>query len=66
MEYFELALRWIFGLQIAFWGLNGFFHWVKIPPSSEVIEKFTQACIETRFLTSPRHCAWPFWLLSCL
>lgn len=50
MEYLELALRWIFGLQIAFWGLNGFFHWVQIPPSPPVIEKFVQACIETRFI----------------
>lgn len=50
MEYLDLALRWIFGLQIAFWGLNGFFHWVKIPPSAEVIEKFTQACIDTKFI----------------
>ena len=50
MEYLELALRWIFGLQMAFWGLNGFFHWVKIPPSSATIEKFTQACIDTGFI----------------
>lgn len=50
MEYLELALRWIFGLQIAFWGLNGFFHWVQIPPSPPVIEKFVQACIDTRFI----------------
>jgi len=50
MEYLELALRWIFGLQIAFWGLNGFFHWVKIPPSPPLIENFVQACIDTRFI----------------
>lgn len=50
MNYLELALRWIFGLQIAFWGLNGFFNWVKIPPQPPVIDKFVQACIEARFI----------------
>lgn len=33
-----------------FWGLNGFFHWVKIPPSGPIIEGFVTACIETRFI----------------
>lgn len=33
-----------------FWGLNGFFNWVKIPPESEVIDSFVEACIKTRFI----------------
>ena len=50
MEIVDLVCRIAFGLQMAFWGLNGFFHWVKIPPSPPVIEKFVEACIETRFI----------------
>lgn len=49
-EYLELFFRWAFGLQMIFWGLNGFFHLVPIPPSSDKINKFVEACIETKFL----------------
>lgn len=49
-NYFELALRWIVGLQMIFWGLNGFFHWKQIPPSAPAIDNFTQACFESRFI----------------
>lgn len=49
-DYIELTLRWIFALQMVFWGLNGFFNWIKLPPASPAIEKFVQACIETRFI----------------
>jgi uncharacterized membrane protein YphA (DoxX/SURF4 family) len=46
----ELTLRWILGLQLIFWGLNGFFHWKPIPPSAKVIDDFTAACMESRFI----------------
>lgn len=50
MEWLELALRFIFGAQMFFWGMNGFFNWVKIPPSSKIIDRFVESCIETRFI----------------
>lgn len=50
MNYLELALRWILGLQLIFWGLNGFFNWLKLPPAPPVIEGFITACIESRFI----------------
>lgn len=49
-EYIELTLRWIFGLQMCFWGLNGFFHWIQLPPAAPAIEKLISACIESRFI----------------
>ncbi|WP_347358719.1 hypothetical protein [Bdellovibrio sp.] len=49
-DYIEIACRWILGLQMFFWGLNGFFHWVKVPPSDPAIDRFVQACIDTRFI----------------
>jgi len=50
MDYFELALRWILGMQLTFWGLNGFFQWKQIPPSPAAIDKFVVACIESRII----------------
>ena len=50
MDYIEIACRWIFGLQMVFWGLNGFFHFLPIPPSSPTITRFTEACIEAKFI----------------
>ena len=50
MDYIEIACRWIFGAQMVFWGLNGFFHFLAIPPSSDVITRFTEACLETKFI----------------
>lgn len=49
-EIVESVIRWLFALQMVFWGLNGFFHWIQIRPAGAVIEKFVQACIETRFI----------------
>lgn len=49
-EYIEPALRGIFGIQMLFWGLNGFFHWIQLPPASPAIEKLISACIESRFI----------------
>lgn len=49
-DYIEIGLRWIFGLQMVFWGLNGFFNWIKMPPAPPVIERFVHACIESRFV----------------
>ncbi len=48
--YLEAALRGILGLQLLFWGLNGFFGWVKIPPSGPVIDNFVDACHQTKFI----------------
>jgi hypothetical protein len=48
--YLEAGLRIILGFQLMFWGLNGFFNWVKIPPSGPVIENFVSACIQTKFI----------------
>lgn len=48
--YIELVCRWIFSLQMIFWGLNGFFNWINIPPSGEGVGKFVQACVDTRFI----------------
>lgn len=50
LDYIEIACRWIFALQMIFWGLNGFFNWVQIPPSSEGVTRFAQACVDTRFI----------------
>lgn len=49
-DYIEIIFRWAFGLQMVFWGLNGFLHWVKIPPSGPGIDKFVEACVETKFI----------------
>lgn len=35
---------------MVFSGLNSLFHWVKIPPSGPVIDKFVEACTETKFI----------------
>ena len=51
-EYIEIAIRWIFAGQMLFWGLNGYFDWIKIPPASETMTRFTEACIETKFIMS--------------
>lgn len=50
IEFFEIFLRCILGIQLTFWGLNGFFHWKPIPPSSKAIDNFTAACVESRFI----------------
>lgn len=50
LELLEMALRWILGTQLFFWGLNGFFQWKKVPPSSEIINQFTELCIQSKFI----------------
>lgn len=50
MEWIEIICRWVLGLQLVFWGLNGFFHWKQIPPSAEPIDAFVEACIKTKFI----------------
>ncbi|HEY8270020.1 MAG TPA: DoxX family membrane protein [Pseudobdellovibrionaceae bacterium] len=50
MEHIELLFRWILGLQLAFWGLNGFFHWRPVSPSAKPINDFTEACIKSKFI----------------
>lgn len=49
-EYIDAILRGVFGLQMLFWGLNGFFHWIQLPPAAPAIEKTVNACIESRFI----------------
>lgn len=49
-EQIEFILRWVIGVQLTFWGLNGFFHWKPIPPSAEAINNFTEACIKSKFI----------------
>lgn len=48
--YLEVAIRWFFASQMVFWGLNGFYHWIKLKPDSEVIDNFINACIQTKFI----------------
>ena len=50
VDYIELILRWIFGLQMVFWGLNGFFRWKQVPPSAAAIDHFTAACLQSGFI----------------
>jgi hypothetical protein len=50
MEWVELIIRYIFMLQMIFWGLNGFLHFMSIPPSSEKIDAFVKACIDVGFI----------------
>lgn len=50
MEWIEITCRWALGLQLLFWGLNGFFHWKVIPPSSDFIAQFSDVCVKSRFI----------------
>jgi uncharacterized membrane protein YphA (DoxX/SURF4 family) len=50
ISWIEILLRWILGLQFAFWGLNGFFRWLPIPPSSDFINRFSDLCYESGFI----------------
>jgi uncharacterized membrane protein YphA (DoxX/SURF4 family) len=50
ITWVEILLRWFFGLQMVFWGLNGFFHWKPIPRSEDFITRFSDLCLESRFL----------------
>lgn len=50
IEYIEIAIRWIFGFEMVFWGLNGFFHWIKITPAADPIDQFIRACVEVKFI----------------
>jgi len=50
LEWFEIGCRWALGLQLLFWGLNGFFKWKAIPPSADFIDRFTDICIQSKFI----------------
>lgn len=50
MKNIEVAVRWFFALQMVFWGFNGFYHWIKLKPVSEVIDNLVDACIQTKFI----------------
>lgn len=45
-----MGFRWVFGLQMVFWGLNGIFHWVNLPPISAKFQRFVDACIDVGFV----------------
>lgn len=49
-EYIEIGLRWVFGFQMVFWGLNGFFKWFTPPSAGPKVDNFVSACIDTRFI----------------
>lgn len=49
-EYADLVCRWVFGLQMFFWGLNGFFHWIQTPAASPAMNRFVEACFEAKFI----------------
>lgn len=50
ISWIEILLRWILGLQLVFWGLNGFFNWKPIPRSDDFITRFADLCFESRFI----------------
>jgi uncharacterized membrane protein YphA (DoxX/SURF4 family) len=50
LEWFDLICRWVLGLQLLFWGLNGFFHWVVPPSESSFVTRFGDLCAESRFI----------------
>ena len=49
-ESIEFLLRITLGLQLVFWGLNGFFQWIQFKNQPTVINNFVGACIDTRFI----------------
>lgn len=50
IDLIDLVFRWILGVQLLFWGLNGFFHWRQVPPSPPSMDRFVSACFESRFI----------------
>lgn len=50
MTLFLNFLSYFLGIQLIFWGLNGFFNWISPPPSGPVFERFVKACYEVRFI----------------
>ena len=50
LEWLDIGSRFVLGAQLAFAGLNGFFHWIPIPPSSPVIDQFSKAMIDSKFI----------------
>jgi uncharacterized membrane protein YphA (DoxX/SURF4 family) len=50
VAWIETILRWTLGLQMLFWGLNGFFNWKPIPRSDDLITRFADLCYESRFI----------------
>ena len=49
-ELMDFSLRVILGLQLVFWGLNGFFHWIEFKNQPVAINNFVVACIQTQFI----------------
>lgn len=49
-SFFWQILEVIIGIQFLFWGLNGFFNWIKPPENDEAFTKFILAAYQIRFL----------------
>lgn len=50
LHYIELICQYGLGIQLLYWGLNGFFQWKAPPPSDPRIEAFVKACAQTGFI----------------
>lgn len=48
--FFWQLLEITIGIQFLFWGLNGFFHWIKPPQNDQVFTEFILACFQVRYL----------------
>lgn len=49
-SFFWQILEVIIGIQFLFWGLNGFFNWIKPPENDEAFTNFILAAYQIRFL----------------
>lgn len=50
LNWLEVFCRWTLGLQMIFWGLNGFRHWIVFENQPVVIDQFVKACINSGFI----------------
>ncbi|AHI07154.1 hypothetical protein BDW_13270 [Bdellovibrio bacteriovorus W] len=50
IQYIEIVCQYGLGIQLLYWGLNGFFQWKAPPPSDPRIDAFVAACAQTGFI----------------
>ncbi len=50
LEWLIIGCRWVLGLQLLFWGLNGFFQWKAIPACGAFIDRFSDICAQSKFI----------------
>ncbi len=50
LEWIDTAARFILGLNLLFFGLNGFTHWVQIPKGEPAFEEFIEALVKAKFI----------------